>query len=268
MIIERVLKTEKGIVCYWVSEDLDKEKDTLFFMHGMTADHRMFDQQVAQFKSEYNILIWDAPAHGKSRPFDDFSLEDAADFIAKIMDDNNLPDVFLIGQSLGGYFAQAAIKKYPGKVKGFVSIGSTPFGKKYYSVFDKWILRQVKWMAHLYPFGMMKKAIAKQVSATKKAYDNMLQMLESYDKHELCHLMGLGYGTFLKENCDLIIPCPVLLLVGEKDKTGKVKDYNKIWAKETGYRLAEVPNAAHNANVDNPNEVNSQVARFLNEHNR
>ena len=71
--------------------------------------------------------------------------------------------------------------------------------------------------------------------------------------------MGLGYAGFLDDNCDLKIPCPVLLILGEKDKTGKVAQYNKEWARQTGYPLEIINDAAHNVNVDKPDEVNALI---------
>jgi pimeloyl-ACP methyl ester carboxylesterase len=61
----------------------------------------------------------------------------------------------------------------------------------------------------------------------------------------------------------LEINCPVLLILGEKDKTGKVKRYNREWAKQTGYPLVIIRDAAHNANVDKPQEVNNCIRKFL-----
>ena len=252
-----------GIVFYWSSGIIDSMRDTVFFMHGMTADHTMFEKQIDAFKEEFNLVLWDAPAHGESRPYEGFSFSDAVDCITRILDEKRIDKVILVGQSLGGYFAQAFIRNHPERVKGFVSIGSTPFGIKYYSKLDKWILSQIEWMAKLYPLKAMKKAIARQVSITQAAYDNMLKMLEPYGKNELCHLMGLGYSAFLNENCDLQISCPVLLTVGEQDKTGKVKSYNKQWAEDTGFPLIQIPNAAHNANVDNPDFVNDCILSFI-----
>ncbi len=261
---ERLLQTDKGKVYYWQSyNNWNDGSDTLFFLHGLTANHSMFEEQIAYFKNKYNILTWDAPAHGKSRPFTSFSFNDAAVYIKEILDICAVSEVVLVGQSLGGYFAQAFIKRYPDYVKGFISIGSTPYGYGYYSKLDNWILKQVEWMAHIYPFKYMKRAIAKQVSATQKGYDNMLQMLTPYTKRELCHLMGLGYACFLADNCDLEIPCPVLLILGEKDKTGKVMQYNREWVRHTGYPLEIISGAAHNANVDKPQEVNDCIQSFL-----
>ena len=260
---EHILQADKGRVFYWQSDNWDVNKDTLFFLHGLTADHSMFDAQIPAFEKGYNLLTWDTPAHGKSRPFAGFDFADTSVFIKSILDKYAVERVVLIGQSLGGFLAQSFIKRYPDRVKGFVSIDSTPYGSGYYSKFDVWVLKQVEWVAHLYPLRWMKKAMAKQVSTTKKAYNNMMQMLSPYGKNELCHLMGLGYAGFLDDNCELKIPCPVLLILGEKDKTGKVAQYNKAWTMQTGYPLKIINDAAHNVNVDKPEEVNDCIRAFL-----
>ena len=260
---EKLLQTDKGRVYYWQSNNWNVHADTLFFLHGLTADHSMFDEQIAYFKKEYNVLTWDAPAHGKSRPFESFSFNDAAAYIKtywmNAVSKNNSCRADLQEE----YFAQSFIKRYPDYTKTFVSISSTPYGCGYYSKFDVWILKQVEWMANLYPFELMKRRWQNKYLQLKKAYDNMLQMLAPYTKREMCHLMGLCYAGFLKDNCNLEINCPVLLILGEKDKTGKVKQYNREWAKQTGYSLEIIRGAAHNANVDKPQEVNDCIRKFL-----
>ncbi|MBQ5952207.1 MAG: alpha/beta hydrolase [Lachnospiraceae bacterium] len=260
---EKILQTDKGTVHYWSSTGRRPGADTLFFLHGLTADHTMFEAQTAYFGEAYDLLAWDAPGHGASRPFEPFSFEDAANYMRDILDEAGAAQVILIGQSLGGYFAQSFIKRFPERVKGFVSIGSTPYGSGYYSALDVWIVRQIEWMAALYPFGLLKKAMAKQVSATQAGYDNMMRMLAPYEKRELCRLMGIGYAGFLEDNCDLDIPCPVLLLLGEKDRTGKVRQYDRVWARRTGFPLCVIRGAAHNANVDRPGAVNMRILRFV-----
>ena len=262
---EQILHTHKGNVFYRQSETWDPGKDTIFFLHGLTADHSMFEGQIPAFAPDFNLLTWDTPAHGKSRPFANFDFGDTSEYIRSILDKHSVDQVILVGQSLGGFLSQSFIKRYPGRVKCFVSIDSTPYGFGYYSGSDIWILKQVEWMARLCPFQWMKKAMAKQVSTTRRAYENMLQMLSPYNKRELCHLMGLGYAGFLDDNCELKIPCPVLLILGEKDRTGKVAQYNKSWAKQTGYPLRVIKGAAHNVNVDRPDEVNACIRRFLSE---
>lgn len=75
--------------------------------------------------------------------------------------------------------------------------------------------------------------------------------------------MGISYAGVLCDNKDMDVTCPVLILMGEYDKTGKVKQYCRKWAEKTGYPLHIVKNAAHNANVDNPDDVNYIIKKFL-----
>ena len=76
-------------------------------------------------------------------------------------------------------------------------------------------------------------------------------------------LMGIGFAGFLEDNCDLEINCPVLLIVGRKDKTGKVQSYNRQWSEDLGVPITWIENAAHNSNDDNPEAVNRAIDSFL-----
>lgn len=113
-----------------------------------------------------------------------------------ILDAENINTVVLIGQSMGGYISQSVIKRYPERVAAFIAIDSSPYGEEYYSKSDKWWLKQIGWMSSLYPLSGLRKSIAKGVTVTKFAFDNMKEMLEEYDKKELCNLMGVSYLAF------------------------------------------------------------------------
>lgn len=263
MITEKILETESGNIHYWITDNIESDKQTLFFLHGLTADHNLFKEQIKYFKEKYNVIAWDAPAHGASRPYRDFSYEKAANAIKQILADNQIKEAVFIGQSLGGYITQSVIKRYPDLVSRFISIDSTPFGEKYYSKSDKWWLDQIEWMTKLYPQKSLKKAIAKQATSTERAYLNMLDILKPYEKNELCHLMAVGYAGFLEDNCDLNITCPILLIMGTKDRLGKVMAYNRQWSETIGVNITWIENAGHNSNDDEPVKVNEAIERFI-----
>ncbi len=42
-MIEKTYSTTHGIIHYWVSENIDRDRRTLVFLPGLTADHRLFD---------------------------------------------------------------------------------------------------------------------------------------------------------------------------------------------------------------------------------
>ncbi|WP_315119140.1 alpha/beta hydrolase [uncultured Clostridium sp.] len=262
-MIEKSIHSSRGEIYYWIRKHSDPNARNIIFSPGLTADHRMFEKQVEYFQADYTVISWDIPLHGKSRPYNSFTYENAAYELKSILDNEFLKSAILIGQSMGGYVCQEFAIQYPEMVDAFIGIGTTPFGLSYYSKSDRWWLRQVEPMAKWYPYNFLVKTIAKSATRTKYAYSNMMLMLSSYSKEELCRLIGIAYGDIFYRKEVVHFNFPVLLLVGEFDKTGKVIHYNKKWQEREKYLLKFISNAAHNANVDNFEEVNKVIANFL-----
>ena len=82
-MIDKYLNTKNGNIFYYISDHWDNGKETIFFFHGLTADHTMFEPQCRYFQEKYNVIVWDAPCHGKSRPYSLLSLEDSSEVILK-----------------------------------------------------------------------------------------------------------------------------------------------------------------------------------------
>ena len=59
---EKQLSTENGTITYWVN-DFSEQGYALIFLHGLTADHTLFEKQIAHFNTQFKILCWDAPSH-------------------------------------------------------------------------------------------------------------------------------------------------------------------------------------------------------------
>ena len=49
-----------------------------------------------------------------------------------------------------------------------------------------------------------------------------------------------------------------------KRQSGKVKKYCKMWHNKKGFSYIVIKNAGHNANVDNPDEMNRVMEEFIN----
>ena len=57
---------------------------------------------------------------------------------------------------------------------------------------------------------------------------------------------------------------PLLLIVGDKDKTGNIRKIMPIWAQnEPDCKFVVIPNAKHAVNLDNPTSFNQEVLQFL-----
>ena len=260
-------KTINGVgggVHYWISRpQKEKTSTTIVFTHGLTADHTMYEKQVAYFQDKYTIITWDVPLHGLSRPYENFSYENTAKDLYTILQQEDIAQVYLAGMSMGGYPSQMFAYLYPEKALGLIGIDTTPFGEQYYSKSDLWWLKQVAPMSKWFSDKMLRKSMAKSVAVTEYSYQKMLDMLAPLSKEQIIEQMDVAYGKFAKENKDITLSCPVLILLGDKDKTGKVKQYCEAWAAQTGYPLHIVKNAAHFSNGDNAEQVNSEIERFI-----
>ena len=58
---ENSYKTPCGCIHYFVNI-IDKQRITLVFLPGLTADHRLFEKQTEYFENKQNVFVWDAPS--------------------------------------------------------------------------------------------------------------------------------------------------------------------------------------------------------------
>lgn len=68
---EKNISSEQGKIFYWISKI--ENAQTLVLLPDLTADHSLFEKQIEAFGNKYNILTWDCPCHGKSRPYNTFT---------------------------------------------------------------------------------------------------------------------------------------------------------------------------------------------------
>lgn len=262
----KAFNTPSGAIRYWVW-DVPGERPWLVFLPGLSADHRLFEKQIEEFKADYNLLVWDAPGHGSSRPFRlDFPLADKAEWLHSIMACEGISRPVIVGQSMGGYVAQALMEKYPDCPAGFVSIDSAPLKRKYMKKWEIYTLKNTKFMYSVYPWFLLKKHGAEGCAETEYGRRLMYTMMDTYTKKGYCELVSHGF-KILAEAIEADLPyeisCPVLLICGEKDKAGYTKRYNTVWSKQEGLPIRWIPGAGHNSNTDRPELVNSAIREFL-----
>ena len=222
---------------------------------------------MAHFSGKANCLVWDAPAHGKSRPFAlDFTLDDLARVLNAILGAEGIRSPILVGQSMGGYISQAFIDLFPGEAAGFVSIDSSTLKRSYYPDWEVAFLRHTKAMYLSIPWKLLKPWGSAGAARSAEGCANMRSFMDGYAKREFCDVAAYGYRILadaLDERRSYDIDCPALLLCGEKDGAGDVRVFNRKWAAGEGIPLVWVPKAGHNSNADEPDFVNDQIERFL-----
>ncbi len=261
---EKIYSTRCGDIHYWVNS-FSHDRKTLVFLPGLTADHRLFDRQIEYFQDKYNVLVWDAPGHNTSYPFElDFSLMDKAKWLDEILQSEGVTEPIIVGQSMGGYVGQAYAELFPDKLKGFVSIDSAPLQLKYVSKMELWMLKHTESLYYRYPWKSLVKSGSNGVATTPYGRELMREMMMVYDGDQRRYAQLSGHGLrmlaeAMEADLEYKLPEASLLICGKKDKAGSCIRYSKAWHKETGIPLEWIAKAGHNSNTDAPEKVNSLI---------
>ena len=265
-MIEKTYSTRCGTIHYWTNEMTGPA--ALVFLPGLTADHRLFEKQIEYFQNKYRVLVWDAPGHAASWPFEfSFDLKDKASWLDEILQQEGIESPVIIGQSMGGYVGQMYSQLYPDKLKGFISIDSAPLQRKYVTAAEIWLLKRMEPVYRHYPWKSLLKTGTNGVAESEYGRKLMHEIMMTYDGDQERYAKLSGHGfQMLAEAMEADLPyelkCPALLICGEKDHAGSCIRYNKAWHKETGIPIEWIKGAGHNSNTDKPEQINGLIESF------
>ena len=266
---EKVYETPLGPIHYWLNREPAGTGFPLVFLPGLTADHRLFERQLAYFEGKYPVLVWDAPGHAASWPFElRFSLPDKARWLDGILSSEGLENPVIIGQSMGGYVGQVYAQLFPEKLRGFVSIDSAPLQRRYVTALEIWLLKRMEPVYRYWPWKSLLKLGTEGVATTPYGRNLMRSIMQVYtgDQTRYARLSGHGF-RMLAEAMEADLPyeisCPALLICGKKDRAGSCIRYSKAWHRVTGIPLEWIPDAGHNSNTDAPELVNGLIEGLL-----
>lgn len=267
-MIEKTCETRCGTIHYWVNERVGRGGVPLVFLPGLTADHRLFEKQIECFEDQYPVLVWDAPGHAASWPFDfSFDLTDKARWLDGILTREGVDAPVIVGQSMGGYVGQVFAQLFPEKLRGFIAIDSAPLQREYVTAAEIWLLKRMEPVYRRYPWKWLLKSGTNGVAVTDYGRKLMRDIMMTYDGDQARYAKLAGHGfRMLAEAMEADLPyaisCPALLICGERDRAGSCIRYNRAWHKKTGIPIEWIRDAGHNSNTDQPETVNRLIDAF------
>ena len=224
LLKESTYQTPCGTIHYW-SSILSLDTTTLVFLPGLTADHRLFDKQVAYFDGKYNIIVWDAPAHASSWPFRfDFDLFDKAKWLKLQRNYVTAVEIWLLKRM------EPVYAHYPWKLllkSGTEGVATSDYGRN-----------------------LMKEMML--------VYDGNQHRYAQIAGHGFRIL-----AEAMEKDLPYEIKCPSLLICGTKDHAGSCIRYNREWHRKTKIPLKWIEGAGHNSNTDKPEMINSLLEEFF-----
>lgn len=257
--------TSCGDIHYWINHKADHKEVQLVFLPGLTADHRLFEKQIACFEGRYPVFVWDAPGHASSWPFRfDFDLMDKATWVHEILWKEGFDHPVIVGQSMGGYVGQAYAQLFPENLSGFISVDSAPLQRQYVTAAEIWLLKRMEPVYRHYPWRALLKSGTRGVATSAYGRTLMRQIMETYDGQQDRYAKISGHGfRILAEAMEKDLPyeitCPALLICGEQDHAGSCIRYNRAWHQKSGIPIKWIKDAGHNSNTDAPEIVNRLI---------
>ena len=111
--------------CYTGGKPFDAVKPTVVFIHGVLNDHSVWILQSRYLAHHgFNVLAVDLPGHCRSAGDAPSTVEEAADFIANLLDAVGVQKAALIGHSWGSLIALEAAGRLGKRISHLVLVGT------------------------------------------------------------------------------------------------------------------------------------------------
>ena len=127
----------------------------VLLLHGFAEDGEIWKNQVEFLKNKFKLIIPDIPGSGKS-PFNNAfkTIDDFAEIINPILDQEKIEAIALIAHSMGGYISLAFAEKYPKRLLALGLFHSTAYprsGRKEIGQEKKHRIYHPAWRYRFYP---------------------------------------------------------------------------------------------------------------------
>ncbi len=105
-------------------QPFDAAKPAIVFLHGAGMDHTVWALQSRYFAHRgYSVLALDLPGHGRSEGKALASIDDWADWTARLIEAAGLTSAALVGHSMGALIALATAARHPQRVRALALLG-------------------------------------------------------------------------------------------------------------------------------------------------
>jgi len=246
-------------ISYWTGGK--NNAPLVVFTHGATIDHHEWDATLPIVGEHFRVLTWDVRGHGLSRPAP-FSFKEAMYDLLGILDQLHVEQAIFIGHSMGGNLHQEFVFHHPERVMGMVFLGCTWNFQKL-TALESFSLSIAEPIFKMYPYNTLVNQSLSATATTKEAQELLRPAMESLSKEAFVQIL-METSSCLHYVPDYKINKPLLLIVGDKDKTGNIRKVMPLWAKhESDCKFVVIPNAKHAANLDDPDFFHKEVVEFL-----
>ena len=239
----------------------------VIFIHGFPFNKSMWDFQLESLKEHYRVIAYDVRGHGKSESgTNDFLIDMFADDLIHFMDVLAIDKAIMCGLSMGGYIALNAIERYPARFTGLIlsdtqsKADNSEAKEKRMKAIENIRINGVEQYAE----ESIKNLFAFLSFTTKReeiaAIKNMIMKTPVETLNKTLHALA-GRKDLTSKLGEIKVP--TLIMVGKKDTITPPEKSQIMHEKIEDSTLELIDYAGHLPNLENPEEFNRNLKKFL-----
>lgn len=239
----------------------------LILIHGYPQNGTVFNAQANFLQQYFTVLIPDLPGAGQSEYNNELTtIEDFADAVHAVVEQENVQKCYVFGHSMGGYITLAYAEKYADKLNGFGLIHSHALAddEEKISGRRKAIESVEQYGSEPFVKTMVPGLFTEENQTKLKAEINALvDNFKTITKEAVVRFTEIMIGrpdrTHVLKNAKM----PVLFILGEEDQSAKLETVlpQTYLADETYIKiLSEV---AHMGMLEDSNSINETIQDFV-----
>lgn len=250
----------------------------LILIHGFGGSMWQWEYQYSGLAQTHRVIIPDLLGSGLSdKPEDAYTPESVVKFFRQFMDNLDIPQATLVGNSMGAGLAMAMALDYPERVDRLVlisgfpakvenSIASPQYQRFLYHRPPLWLAKLGNWIAGRGATERLLKEIVynpELISSTviERSFHNRQRggfLAPLYSLLDNIQIWENQYGKRIKE-----ISQPVLLLWGDHDRVFPLEVGEQVKNQLSHVQWHVIPKAGHLAQWEEPALVNQFILSFL-----
>lgn len=237
--------------------------DPLILVHGYLGGSAMWQDQIAFFSQDFDVVAPDLPGFADSKHLEaPQTIVGYAERVLEFLTALGIEDFYLLGHSMGGMIVQQMALLAGSRVKKLVAYGTGPVGvmpDRFETIAQSrqrletdglavtaeriaatWFIAEKSAPGY---------ALCKELGA-KASFDAALTCLTAWENWNVSSVLEK-------------IKAPTLVLWGDRDRSYGWQQPKALWKGIPNSSLAVVPGCAHNVHMEKPDLFNRIVADFL-----
>ncbi|MCE7006851.1 alpha/beta fold hydrolase [Kibdelosporangium philippinense] len=241
----------------------------IVFWSSLLMDGSMWTAQEKHFADRYQVVLVDPPGHGQSDPLTElFTFDECARCVTQILDGIGAERAHFVGNSWGGMIGGTLAAHYPSRVISAVLMNCTGSPAPRAQKIEYGLLRHISRV-----IGMRGPLVKSAVDAftgptTRCSRPEVVARIDQAIRRIDVRSTGRAVTSVVPRRPNQLplfkqISVPVLVVAGAQDATFPVAETKAMADAIPGAKFVVLPDTAHLAGLENPDEVNALIDDFL-----